>query len=203
MPQIPDSVNSILRSATRSNAMTWRKTWAFAFGLVLVFSVSGFSQVSREEALARVYPGAAIRAERLFLRNDQMAAASALAGTEVETALVALYSAVADGRVVGRAYVDTHVVRTKRESLLICLDEKGDVKRIEVTAFLEPPEYLGPPAWYAQFSGKPLNDDLNLNRGIRPIAGATLTGAATARAVRRVLAIDRVVTGATAGERRP
>ncbi len=203
MLQRRDSVNSTFRLVTRFNVMTWRKWYALVFGLMLVLSVSGFSQASREEALAKVYPGAAIRPERLFLTNEQIAAARALAGTDVETALVARYLAVADGKAVGRAYIDTHVVRTKRESLLICLDEKGAVKRIEVTAFLEPPEYEPPPAWYAQFAGKPLNDALNIDRAIRPIAGATLTGAATTRAVRRILAIDRVVTGVTTGERRP
>jgi hypothetical protein len=130
-----------------------------------------------------------------------MAAARAQSAVDVESALVARYLALAEGKVVGRAYVDTHTVRTKRQSLLICLDERGDVRRIEVTAFLEPPEYMAPPAWYAQFGGKPLNDDLNMNRAIRPIAGATLTAAATTRAVRRVLAIDRVLSAV--GERRP
>jgi hypothetical protein len=114
---------------------------------------------------------------------------------------VARYVAVIEGKVAGRAYVDTHVVRTKRESLLICLDETGRVKRIEVTAFLEPPEYMATPAWYGQFNAKPLDDSLNLNRAIRHVAGATLTSTAATRAVRRVLAIDRVLAGA--GERNP
>ena len=170
--------------------------------VAVAFCGSAAGQVSRDEALARVYPGATIRAERVFLSEDQVRRAGQISGTEIDSPLIARYVAVSGGKVVGHAYVDTHVVRTKRESLLICLDESKRVKRVEVTAFLEPPEYQASPAWYGQFPGKVLNDDLNVNRAIRPIAGATLTGAATTRAVRRVLAIDQVLSGATGAERK-
>ena len=150
--------------------------------------------MSREEALARVYPNATIRAERVFLTAVQVKRAAALAGVEIPTSLVARYTAEIGGRVVGRAYVDTHLVRTKNESLLICLDDEGRIKRIEVTAFLEPPEYRATVAWYTQFANKALTEELNLNRAVRPIAGATLTATATTRAARRVLSINQVLT---------
>ena len=38
-----------------------------------------------------------------------------------------------------------------------------------------------------------MNNDLNLQRAIRPLAGATLTAVAANQAVRRALAIDRVL----------
>jgi hypothetical protein len=140
-----------------------------------------------------MYPGAEIRAERVFLTEAQQKQAREAAGVDIPSRLIARYLAIRDGSVIGRAYVDTHVVRTKRESLLICLDPAGSVKRIEVTAFLEPPEYQAPRGWYDQYNGKSLNDDLRLHRAIRPIAGASLTAQATADAARRVMAIDRVL----------
>ena len=152
--------------------------------------------ISREEALEAAFPGAVIRAERVFLTEQQRNAAAALAGVEIPSALVARYLAVSDGKVVGRAYLDTHVVRTKKESLLICLDPSGHVKRIEVTAFLEPPEYHASAAWYSQYSGRGLSDELSLQRAIRPVAGATLTAAAANQAIRRVLAIDQILKSA-------
>jgi electron transport complex protein RnfG len=161
--------------------------------LALVLPCVSTGQASREEVLRRVYPSATIQAQRHFLTEDQMKRAATLSGVDVPTALIAGYVATAGGKVVGRAYVDTHVVRTKNESLLICLDESGKLKRVEVTAFLEPPEYRGNDAWYGQFRDRTLTSDLNLNRAIRPIAGATLTGTATTRAVRRILAIDQVL----------
>jgi hypothetical protein len=164
-----------------------------ALGLVLwilCLDVSAFAQISREEALAAAYPGAQLRAEQLFLTVDQQRVVRDRAGADAPSALIARYIATRDGKVVGRAYVDTHTVRTKRESLLVSLDEQGKVMRIDVTAFLEPAEYKAPDAWLRQYRSRGLGDDLAVNRAIRPIAGATLTARATNTAVRRVLAVD-------------
>lgn len=157
-------------------------------------AAAGQAQISREEALRLAFPGATIRAERVFLTADQRKRAAAAAGVEVPYALVARYVATHDGAVRGRAYVDTHVVRTKKESLLISLDADGRVRRIDVTAFLEPPEYEAPDAWVRQYDGRQLAEDLQVSRAIRPIAGATLTASAVNEAVRRVLAIDSVLS---------
>jgi len=151
------------------------------------------AQVTREEALASAYPGAAIVEEQLFLTPDQQERAGRAAGSPVQSALAARYIATRAGAVVGRAYVDTHTVRTKRESLLVSLDADGRVIRVDVTAFLEPAEYLPRDVWLRQYDDRPLSDDLALNRAIRPIAGATLTARAVNAAVRRALAIDAVL----------
>ena len=150
--------------------------------------------LSREEALADLYPRAQIRAEQVFLTPAQRNQVAMDTGAQVESALVARYIALRDSRVIGRAYVDTHTVRTKKESLLISLDTEGRLLRIDVTAFLEPPEYRANEPWLRQYRGRGLDEDLALNRAIRPIAGATLTARAANAAVRRVLAIDHVLT---------
>lgn len=153
--------------------------------------------ITRDEALTTAYPGAELESERVFLTADQVKRAAALAGGEPPSALVARYIARRGGQVVGRAYVDTHVVRTKRESLLVSLNATGQVQRIDVTAFLEPREYQASPRWLEQYDDRLLDDDLALQRAIRPIAGATLTAIAANAAVRRVLAIDRVLESDT------
>lgn len=171
---------------------------AMVAALVVLAFAPGSAQgqtLSREEALASAYPGAAIKSEQVFLTAGQQKQAEGEAGTPLPSALVARYIATAEGKVVGRAYVDTHVVRTKKESLLVCLDAAGKVMRVEATAFLEPPEYRAPNAWSRQFHGRALDEDLRVNRAIRPIAGATLTATAQTAAVRRALAIDRVLGG--------
>lgn len=161
--------------------------WALSLGPCLA------QGITREEALAAAYPGAQIKAEQLFLTADQQRQIEQRAGTEAASALVARYIATRDGKMVGRAYVDTHTVRTKRESLLISLDDAGVVMRIDVTAFLEPGEYRAPDAWLRQYRSRALDEELAVNRAIRPIAGATLTARATNAAVRRVLAIDAIL----------
>ena len=65
--------------------------------------------------------------------------------------------------------------------------------RVEVVAFREPTEYMAKPAWITQFQGKALDQDLKLNRSIRPLSGATLTAHALTDAARRCLALHQVL----------
>ena len=160
---------------------------------MLIAATAAAADITRDEALALAFPGAAIRAEQLFMTPEQQKRAAAAGGVEVPSALVARYVATKDGQPAGRAYVDTSTVRTKKETLLISLDPAGRVKRIDVTAFLEPAEYHAPEAWLRQYRDRGLSDELGLNKAIRPIAGATLTARAVNAAVRRVLAIDQVL----------
>jgi hypothetical protein len=168
--------------------------WVLGFGICA--SAQG---LSREEALAAVYPGAEIRAEQVFLTPAQLKHIVMRAGTDPATALVARYIATRNAQIIGRAYVDTHTVRTKRESLLISLDAQGRIMRVDVTAFLEPSEYRAPEPWLGQYRGRALDDDLGINRAIRPIAGATLTARGANSAVRRALAIDEILRAAGGG----
>lgn len=172
-----------------------RRSWVLApwMALVALCDVASAQGLSRGEALAAVYPGADIRAEQVFLTAAQTKQVAARASVESPSALVARYLATRNGALVGRAYVDTHTVRTKQESLLISLDANGRVLRVDVTAFLEPSEYRASQPWLGQYTGRELNADLAVNRAIRPIAGATLTARAANAAVRRVLAIDEVL----------
>jgi hypothetical protein len=146
-----------------------------------------------EEALALAFPGAAIERRTVYLTAAQRARAEELAGGELGSAIVHPYVATRDGRLVGTAYFDSHVVRTLAETVMVTVDPEGRVGRVEVLSFDEPPDYLPRAEWYRQFDGKPLDAELELRRAIRPVAGATLTARATTDAARRVLALHRVV----------
>lgn len=173
-----------------------RAAGALAVWIVLAGAAAGQpGVVSRQEALNAVFAGAAVSGDRVYLTAEQAGRVAELAGEEVRTRIFARYVARRDGVVVGRAYVDTHVVRTKRESLLVSVHSDGRLRRIDVTAFLEPPEYLAPERWRRQYHDRPLGDDLAIQRAIRPIAGGTLTTHAVNSAVRRILALDRVLEG--------
>lgn len=155
--------------------------------------------VSVEEALTLAFPGATTERETLFLTDDQMREASELCGAELASALVTRYAATdARGVVIGHAYLDTHQVRTLPETLMIVVRPDGAIGRVEVVVFREPVEYMPREGWYRQYDGEELDDGLSLKRDIRPVTGATLTARATTEAVRRVLAIHRVVTAGSA-----
>lgn len=149
--------------------------------------------ITREEALSMSFPGATFESSIIFLTKEEEQEIAKQSGSPAPSAMVARYLARAGGKIVGRAYLDTHIVRTKKESLLVILDADGKVKRIETVAFLEPPEYIPPDRWYQQFQGQALDDGLRLGRDIHPVTGATLTARATTDAARRALATDQIL----------
>jgi hypothetical protein len=95
------------------------------------------------------------------------------------------------------------VVRTLEETVMVVVDPDGRVARVEVIAFDEPPDYLPRAEWYRQFDGRPLDAELDLERAIRPVTGATLTAVATTAAARRVLALHRALAESAAAKRDP
>ena len=180
----------------------------FAVGAAVTLSLAGASValakvfLTQEEALKLAFPDAKLEARNAFLTGEQRRAAKAASGeAELPSALVRYYVATStkDGRPVGEAYFDTHVVRTESETVMVVVSPDARIARIEVLSFSEPEEYLPRAKWYEQFRGKPLDDELSLKRSIRPVSGATLTAHATTDAARRVLAVYRVLHPAAAG----
>jgi len=157
-------VKGKLGAVTAADRTLFLRYLSFCF--VAVVAAPAGAQSTREEALSVVYPGATVRAEQVLLTPSQRKQVMMRGDTDVLPTPVARYVATKDGKVIGRAYVDTHAVGARQESLLISLDAAGQVLRIDVTAFQEP---------------------------LRPVAGASLTARETTSAVRRVLAIDAVL----------
>ena len=71
-----------------------------------------FGLITREEALASVFPDATAAAERIFLTDEQAERIETIARVDLDSKLYARYIVSRRGVVVGRAYVDTHQVRT-------------------------------------------------------------------------------------------
>jgi len=165
-----------------------------AVALLTVTVTAAKVYLSQEEALKLAFPGASVERNTAFLTADQQREVQKLSGDEAPpSALVVYYVATKDGHEIGTAYFDAHIVRTMSETIMVVVDPEGRASRVEVLSFQEPEEFLPRPHWYEQFHGKALNDELSTKRGIRPVAGATLTARATTDAVRRVLALHRVI----------
>jgi len=150
-----------------------------------------------DEALRLAFPGCAIERTTSFLTKEQRKRANELAGKDVGTSIVHAYVATRKGDLVGRAYFDEHRVRTLPETIMVVVDREDRIERIEVLSFGEPEQYLPRGAWYGQFRGKRLDEDLRLEHGIKGVTGATLTARATTDAARRVLALHAVTTEPT------
>jgi hypothetical protein len=149
------------------------------------------SFLTQAEALRLAFPkGAVVARKTAFLSETDRAEVARRSGGAPPPGLVAYYVATVDGKDAGTAYFDTHVVRTLPETILVAVDPKGAIARIEVLSFSEPEEYLPRGMWYGQFPGRTLSDELSEKKGVRPVTGATITVRVTVEAARRVLALD-------------
>jgi len=132
--------------------------------------------MTQDEALASAFGAATPPTRRTaFLTEDQAERVRALSGTSPGSRIVIYYAGGPDPSAPLTAYFDTHVVRTFPETIQVVIDPAGRVSRVDILSFDEPEDYLPKKRWLDQFTGRPLNDDLSLSGGIRPVAGATLS----------------------------
>jgi hypothetical protein len=159
---------------------------------VLMFCFAGAARarvlMTQEQALASAFPNARPARQTFFLKPEQVAAAKKESGVDVPSALVVRYAAAN-----GIAYFDTHRIRTLPETIMVVVAPDGRVDRVEILSFDEPTDYFPKRRWVDQLLHRRLDDELSLNKAIRPISGASLTGRAIVEATRRVLAIHHVL----------
>lgn len=157
--------------------------------------------LAKDEALALAFPGAERVEERVFILTDaQKTEVERRARAALESQLWTIHVGWKGGEVLGYAIIDSHTVRTLPETFMAVIDPKGTLRRVEVLAFHEPPEYLPTDRWIAQFNGRGLDDDLKLGAGIQGITGATLSANAMTAGVRRALALFAVLIQDAAGQ---
>jgi len=149
--------------------------------------------LTEKAALARAFPGQAVDRQTLYLKPEQVGAVEKGARSKLPSAVVTVFVARSGQEVTGRAVLDTHIVRTMPESLLTVIEPDGRLRMALVLQFGEPPDYLPREGWLETLEGRPLDDELWPGRGVRRVTGATLTVQALTEALRRSLAIDRIV----------
>jgi len=150
------------------------------------------SALTPQEALAAAFPKCKIERVAHYPDKKQKAAAEKLAGKKIAVKAVRAYRASLKGKLVGTAYFDTHKIRTKAQTLLIILDPKAKITRVEVFRFNEPPEYKPKGKWLNRYKGHTLDKKLQIKQSIPNLTGATLTARATTEAVRRVMALHAI-----------
>ncbi len=166
--------------------------------LLLSIAVPAGARVylTTQQALDAVFPPpATVERRTLYLDEAQARRASEVAGVPVEIRLVPYYLGWRDGRVIGAAYFDTHLVRTLPETILVLVGPSGEVTRVEILSFDEPEDYLPGERWLRQFPGRTLAN-LSGREGIRALSGATLSSRAVTEATRRILALHRLYVAA-------
>ena len=140
-------------------------------------------------ALHAAFPEAARFEPVDLLLTDEMARnLDDLARARIPERMVTFYVARKEaGEVAGYAVVQSHVVRTKRETLLLAFEPDGRIRRVTVLSFLEPAEYRPPDRWLAQLAGKGPADRLAVGDDLAPITGSTLSARGVAEQSRWLL----------------
>jgi len=168
------------------------------FGVVVLTLVacSGEARVymTQQEALKLAFPKASsIERKTIFLTDEEIKAVQARAGAKVESSIVTYYLGRGPNGVEGYAFFETHTVRTMPETFMAVVNPDGTLRCVEMLAFYEPEDYAPPRKWLGLFPRKRLDEKLWVKRGIRNIAGATLTAQAITQGVRKILAIFELV----------
>jgi len=165
-----------------------------ALGAGLPAAVHATVFYAREELLRLAFPTAdQTNARDFFLTDQQRRAIEELAQSRLESDLVTVYEGYARGSPLGYAIIDSHLVRTLTETLLVVLTPDGRVAATHVAAFYEPGEYLPKERWRKQLVGQGLSDQLRVGRSLAAITGSTLSSRAVVSSVRRAMAVYAVL----------
>lgn len=164
--------------------------------LLAAFATAAAAKVhyAKSEALQLAFPGAErVESKTFFLTDEEKSRIEDLGKAPLESKLVVVHVGDKDGAPIGYAFIDSQVVRTLPETMLIVVSPEGSVAKLLLLAFNEPPEYEAPERWLEQFPGRTLGPELRVERDIHGIAGSTLTAHAVTTAVRRSLALFQVL----------
>jgi len=175
---------------------TIRQGGFFILFLLLLSAVTpSFAKIfySKNEALELAFgKGAQVELLSLFPDQQQVAKIQELAKVKLDSGLFTFYVGKDQGKVLGYAAIETGTVRTKPETLMIVLTPDGELRNVTTLAFHEPPEYQPPERWFEQLYKRPLAE-MDFNKGIDGISGATLSTRAAINSVRKVMAIHQVL----------
>jgi len=162
---------------------------------LLIAATPSFATVfySKSEAMELAFgKGTPVEQLALFPDEQQTAAIQQLAKIKLDSGLFTFYVGKNQDKITGYAAIETNTVRTKPETLMIVLTPEGELSKVYTLAFHEPPEYMPPERWFEQLYKRPLAD-MDFNKGVDGIAGATLSTRANIDSIRKVMAIYQVL----------
>jgi hypothetical protein len=185
------------------------KTALYLFLISALAAAPAKTFFSHEQALKASF-GAKVTTSKHthYWSKEQRARVAKLVGaskaTEVRSHQAAYSANPVQGKVTNTdtAWFDKRVVRTKAQEIMLVVDCNGLVKNLFVCVFDEPTKYKPSEKWYAQYKGLKLTENLQLNKDIHGVSGATLTARSTTSAVRELLAAAQVAREVEAAKKK-
>lgn len=127
-----------------------------------------------------------IRKEKVFLTGSVIKELERVSKAKFESKIYSVYEARSNGIRIMSGILETHLLRSRTQTLFIVFDNKGRVVSTQVLAFYEPEEYVMSPKWLAQFKSKTINDKMQPGDDLIKVSGATISYNETASAIRRM-----------------
>lgn len=161
---------------------------------VLVATAHAAQYLSVEQAQRLFFPAADQFAEvKLALTNEQMRQVEKQARSSMRLKRYRIWKALARSQSRGIVIVDEVYGKHEFITYAVALDPAGTVIGVEILAYRE--SYGGEISnaqWRAQFVGKRAGDQLELDKDILNISGATLSCQHVTEGIRRVIALFNV-----------
>lgn len=165
-------------------------------GILLLGPIPSYGKIfyAKDEALRLAFPDAdSVETRTFILKDAEIQRAQQRARIRIDSKLFTFYIGRKNGQILGYAAIQSHIVRTLPETIMVVLSPAGRIRSTVVLAFHEPPEYLPSEKWLEQFRRKGLSPELRLGREIAGILGSTLTVQAISGGVRKVLALFEIL----------
>jgi len=162
--------------------------------LTSISLMAGFIQ-SVEQSVASAYPEGSAEKQNVLLSAAQAKALKEVAGIAPNSRIVSFYKIKKGEEILAYGVLQTSLVRSKKQTLLVYITPKGQIAHIDVLAFYEPKEYLPSEKWLSELEAKTLADPIRPKRDLPNMTGATLSANATAKSARLSLGAWKVVFG--------
>ena len=162
---------------------------------LLTATGSTFAEIfySKSEAMELAFgKGTQVEQLSLFPDDNETAKIQQDAKVKLDSGLFTFYVGKNQGKILGYAAIETSTVRTKPETLMIVLTSDGELSKVVTLAFHEPPEYQPPERWFEKLYKRPLAE-MDFNKGVDGISGATLSTRSALSSIRKVMAIYQVM----------
>lgn len=159
----------------------------FYFALIS-FSLLGANTPYEEALKTYIKKGCSQKKENIYLSKKERALIEMKSKTKVYGGLALRYITTCPQAKVSYHYVDSHIVRTQNETIILTISNKK-IDNFEVTSFNEPLEYLAPKKWYDQFDRVKSGTILKVREQIDGLSGATLTVNASVQVTNKLLAL--------------
>lgn len=164
--------------------------------LLLAAGVKAAVLISPEEAMKLAFgEETAVTKKSRMLSAAQLKQVAQIAAEKPGGKIYRVYVAEAAGRRAGVGILLSRKVRTKNAAVLYMIAPEGTMKRIEIVAFNEPPEYLPGPEYLGHFEGRRAGERLQVGDTVPMLSGATLSARTVTDGARLALALYAVLYG--------